>query len=133
MANLTVTNLDIGSVVLEGGKFDDNLLTFAGADTFVSGTILALDSISLKWVIFVKGGVANENGIPKAVLTQDITATGAGDVATRALIAGSVRKQRLVIDADGDDSNIDKAVIGQLQDYSIIAISVEELNILDNQ
>lgn len=130
---LTIENVDIGNVILEGGKFRDNLITFVGAATLISGTILALDSVSLKWVPFVKGGATNENGIPKAVLTYDVTATGAGDIAARGLIAGDVRKQRLVINADGDDTNVDNAVIGQLQDYSIIAIDVQELNILDNQ
>ena len=133
MSNLTVTNVDVGSVILEGGSFRDNVITFAGADVLAEGTLLALDSATLKWVIFVKGGATNENGIPKAVLTYEVEALGAGDVPARALIAGEVRKQRLIIDLDGDDSNIDNAVIGQLQDFSIIAIDVQELNNLDNQ
>ncbi len=131
--NMTVTNNDLGSVVLEDAKFRDDVITFAGADTFVEGTILARDSVSLKLVLFVKGGSTNENGIPKVVLTHDVTATGAGDVPARVMVSGAVRKERLVIDADGDDSNIDAEVIDQLRDYSIVAKNVQELNILDNQ
>lgn len=133
MSNLTVTNVDLGSVILEGATFRDELLTFAGAATVAEGTILARDSVSLKLVPFVKGGSTNENGIPKAIVTYDVTATGAGDVAIRAAVAGTYRKERLIINADGDGSNIDAAVLDQLRNYGLVSVDVTELNILDNQ
>lgn len=133
MANLTITNNDIGNVILQDAQFRDELLTFAGAATVLEGTILARDSVSLKLVPFVKGGVVNENGIPKAIVTYDVVAAGAGDETIRAGVSGSYRKERLVIDADGDASNVDAAVMDQLRDYSLVPIDVQELNILDNQ
>ncbi len=133
MANLTTTNVNLGSIILKNGEFRDELLTFVGAATVLEGTILARDSASLKLVPFVKGGVANENGIPKAVLTYDVTAAGAGDEAIRDMVTGSVRAERLIIDADGDASNVDAAVLDQLRDYSLVSIDVQELNVLDNQ
>lgn len=133
MPNLTITNVDIGSVILEEGKFRDDLLTFAGVATILEGTILARDSVSLKLVPFVKGGVTNENGIPKAVLTYEVTSVGAGDIPVRDMVSGSVRAGRLVIDADGDATNVDNKVLDQLRDFSLVAIDVQELNILDNQ
>lgn len=133
MANLTVTNVDIGNVILQDADFRDELLTFGGAATVLEGTILARDSVSGKLVPFVKGGVTNENGIPKAIVTYDVVAAGAGDVAIRAGVAGKYRKERLVIDADGDASNVDDVVIDQLRDYGLVAIDVQELGILDNQ
>ena len=131
--NMTVTNNDLGSVILQNASFRDELLTFAGAGTVLEGTILARDSVSLKLVPFVKGGSTNENGIPKAIVTYAVVATGAGDVSIRAGIAGEYRKERLVIAADGDASNVDNAVIDELRDYSLTPIDVQELNILDNQ
>jgi len=133
MANINITNVNIGSVILKDGEFRDDLLTFAGAATVLEGTILARDSVSLKLVPFVKGGIVNENGIPKAILTYDVTAVGAGDESIRDMVSGSVRAERLIIDADGDGSNVDAAVLDQLRDYSLISIDVQELNILDNQ
>ena len=133
MSNLNITNVDQGNVVLENGSFRDELLTFAGADTLVAGTILARDSVSLKLVPFAKGGTTNENGIPKTVLTYNVEATGAGDVPIRALEAGKVRFERLVIDADGDNSNVDAAVLDQLRDYSIVTEDVQQLSVLDNR
>lgn len=133
MANITVTNNDLNSPILESAQFRDELITFAGADTLAPGTILARDSVSLKLVIFVKGGTTNGNGIPKALLTYEVVATGAGDVPVRAAVAGQYRKEKLVIDADGDASNIDGAVIDQLRDYGLTPVDVTELNIQDNQ
>lgn len=133
MPNIRVENVDIGSVVLEGAVFRDEALTFAGIDTLVDGTILARDSVSLKLVPFVKGGVTNGNGIPKAILTYDVTSTGAGDVRIRAAVEGRFRKERLIIDADGTGANVDNAVLDGLRDYGLTAVDVDELNILDNQ
>ena len=133
MANPVITNNDLGSVVLESGDFRDELLTLAGADVMAEGRILARDSVSLKLVIVVKGGATNENGIPKAILTYAATATGAGDIPVRVAVSGSFRKERLIIDADGDASNIDAAVIDQLRDYGLVPVDVQELSILDNQ
>lgn len=133
MANITITNVDLGSVVLQDADFRDELLTFAGAATVLEGTILARDSVSGKLVPFVKGGSTNENGIPKAIVSYAVTATGAGDVAIRAAVAGKYRKERLVINADGDASNVDNVVIDQLRDYGLVAIDVTELAALDNQ
>jgi hypothetical protein len=133
MANSTITNVDIGNVVLQDADFRDELLTFGGAGTVLEGTILARDSVSGKLVPFVKGGSTNENGTPKAIVTYDVVGAGAGDVAIRAGVAGKYREERLVIDADGDASNVDDVVIDQLRDYGLVPIDVQELGILDNQ
>ena len=130
---LTITNVDLGSVILKNAQHRDDVITFAGADTFAEGTILARDSVSGKMVLFVKGGATNENGIPKAVLTYDITLAAGGDSPARVMVSGEVRKERLIIDADGDDTNVDAAVIDQLRDYGIVAVNVSDLSVLDNQ
>ncbi len=114
-------------------KYRDGILV-ATAKVYPRGTILAVDSVSLKYVPFVKGGSTNENGIPKAILGVELDATaGAGDFAVRPLVSATVNKNLLVIDADGDNSNIDLAVIDQLRDYTIIVEDVEELAAYDNQ
>ena len=51
MVNLVTTNNDLGSVIVKDAEFRDELLTFAGADDLLEGTILARDSVSLKLVI----------------------------------------------------------------------------------
>lgn len=132
MANITITNNDLGSVVKEHGDYRDDTLTFTAADTYVAGTILARSSATLKLIAFVKGGVTNENGIPKTVLTQDVTVTAAGDVKVRVPQSGKFIKSRLVIDADGNSTNVDAAVVDQLRDYGLEVVNATELNIYDN-
>lgn len=133
MANIEITNNKARSVVVWDPVFEDELVTFGGAATLKAGTILARDSVSLKLVPFVKGGVTNENGTPKAVLLDDLTAAGAGDLPCRPIVSGRVRKGDLVINADGDASNVDGAVVDQLRDYSIVALATTQLAELDNQ
>jgi hypothetical protein len=134
MSNITITNNELNNVLLNEGKFDDAQLTFAeGTSLIAEGTILALDSVSLNYVPFVKGGTTNEDGIPKAILTYDVTVESAGTYPVRILIGGDVRQDRLIIQADGDNSNVDAAVLAQLRDYAIIPIANDQLNILDNQ
>ena len=133
MSNLVIENVDQGTVILANAVHEDGLLTFAGAATSLEGTILARDSVSLKFVPYVIGGVANENGIPKAVLTYDVVAAGAGDESIRAMVSGRVAQERLVVAADGDATNITDAILDQLRDYGIVAESVTQLSTLDNQ
>ncbi len=132
MANITKTNIDNGSVILQSADFRDDLLTAAGAHTFLAGTILARDSTSLKLVPFVKGGATRNNGIPVAILTYAVVAAGAGDTPIRAGVVGKYRKERLVIDADGTAANVDNAVMDGLRLYDLIPIDTKELNIYDN-
>ena len=133
MADPVITNIDNSELIIHGSAFQDEVLTFAGAATVVKGTILARDSSTLKLVPFVKGGVTDGNGIPKAIATSDIVAAGAGDEPLRALVSGEVRADQLIINADGDNSNVDATVLDQLRDYTLITAVVVELNFLDNQ
>ena len=131
--SMTVTNINLRNPILSDAEFRDELLTLAGADVIAPGTILARDSVSQKLVLFVKGGSTNQNGIPKAILTYQVTSTGAGDVPIRAGVSGKFRKEKLIIDADGTGANVDAAVLDQLRDYSLVSVNVTELNIVDNQ
>lgn len=46
MPNITITNNDLGGVILQDAEFRDELLTFGGAGTAVEGTILARKSVA---------------------------------------------------------------------------------------
>lgn len=235
MSNITITNVDVGSVILQNGQFRDDLLKFTGAGTVLEGTILARKEVADAVVAAADGGntgdgtvtlatvaagqvvpivgaynfecieaitnggvfkLVDPNGavvdgyvlltagagattvvesagltftvtdgatdfivgdkfsltvaadgdlvpfatdgaggaqIPKAILTYEVTAAGAADVPIQAGVAGSYKKERLVIDADGDASNVTNAVIEQLRNYGLVPINVSELNIQDNQ
>jgi hypothetical protein len=133
MANPNIQNIDSGWVQISDPVVSDELITFSAAGTLASGTILARDTGTLKLIPFVKGGTTTGNGIPKAVLQYPVTAAGAGDVAARPLIGGKVRKDKLIILADGDATNVDKAVEDALRLTGFFVQSVTNLSKLDNQ
>jgi len=67
---MQVTNIDNGQIEVRYGEFRDELLTFAGADTFVKGTILARRAVAI------------------AVAASAVTGTGNGTVTAATVIEG---------------------------------------------
>ncbi len=104
-----------------------------GTTNFIVGDKFTLTvAASGKIVPFEKDGAGGAQ-IPKYIITDALTSTGAGDYPTRLLISGRVRKGDLVIDSDGDDSNVDQTVIDQLRDFTMLPESITQLGELDNQ
>ncbi|HET9954168.1 MAG TPA: head decoration protein [Polyangiaceae bacterium] len=127
MANIVTTTIPAnGEIILHREEFRDELLVFAGAGTVKRGTILARVGGNL--VPFVAGGAGGAE-VPVAVLAtkDDVTATGAGNVSVRALVAGTVNKNRLIIHADGNGVNITNAILDKLRNVSIVAVDVAVL------
>jgi hypothetical protein len=234
MANNVITNVDLGRCVQHGRAWSDELLAFAGTDTFVEGTILARrrvatavtasaitgtgngtvtvatvkdgpivpmvgayvlrciaavahggvfrledpngaivagylaltagagvatvfeagglqftitdgstdfvvgDTATLtvaadgKLVPFNPAGVGGEQ-FPLMVLPYEVTRTGSGNVAIRALAEGDVNRTRLVIDVDGHGNNVTASIVDQLRAAGINATATKQLSELDNQ
>lgn len=128
MANITITDNNVGSVFMRDELFADELVTFAGTDVFAAGTILARNTSTLKLQLYVKGGVSNGNGVPVCVLSYAIERTGAGDVKARVGVRGVVDFNRLIIDADGTNANIDATVLDLLKDQGIYVEKVKSLS-----
>jgi len=136
MSDPTITNNDSSTLVIGStgnAKYRSGTFTAAGAKTYPAGTILALDTATFKYIAYVKGGNTNGNGVPVALMGVEVVSAGAGDISVRPLISATVNKNLLVIDADGDNSNVDEVVIAELRDYTIIVEDVNELASLDNQ
>ena len=127
---LTMTPGAGGATIFEVGG-----LTFTITDAatdFVAGDTATLTVVANgKMVPYAIAGLGGAQS-PTAVLTYDVTAAGAGDVAIRAMISGGVVKERLIISADGDGSNITDAILDQLRDFTIVSEKVEELSQFDN-
>lgn len=132
MSNIDITDIDNGSVIVQRGEFEDGEIAFGGADVLAPGTILARDTTNNKYQIYAKNGVTNGNGTPVAVLTYELTALGAGDEPVRPMVNGEVNQNRLIIDADGDASNVDGQVRDELRQTGIVSVDVEQLGVLDN-
>jgi hypothetical protein len=104
----------------------DGSTDFAVGDTFTLP--IAADG---KLVIFASGGAGGAQ-VPCAVLTYEVSKTGSGDVYVRPLFGGEVHKKRLVIDADGNDTNVTAAVIDQLRNVGIFVVDTKQLSAADN-
>lgn len=124
MPTMTTTTLEpYGNIELHGGEFRDELLVFAGAGTVAKGTILGRVTANGRLAPFATGA-SDGTEVPVAVLTYPVTATGAGNIAVRALVAGTVNKNRLIIHADGNGTNITNAILDKLRDMGIVPVDV---------
>ena len=130
--SMQVTNVDHGKVGLWNLVHVDDTFTAPGAGTTAEGTILARNTASGKLVPYEIGG-AGGNEIPVAVTSYDIVAAGAGDLPVKPIIQGHVRFDKLIVAADGDNSNITPAIRDRLRSFGIVAIDIDQLNQLDNQ
>ena len=132
MVNIVRTVVDLGSVIIDRGTFADGLVIFAGADIYAPGTILARQTTNLKFQLYVKGGSSNGNGVPVGVLVNESVRTGSGDNKERIMMNGEVNENRLIIDSDGDNSNIDATVKDLLRQTGLYPVDVQQLAREDN-
>lgn len=104
-----------------------------GATDFAVGDFFTLTVVAngdlVPYAIAGAGGAQ----LPIAILTYEVVATGVEDIPARVGVAGKYRKEKLIIDADGDGSNITNAILDQLRSYGLVPVDVQELNIQDNQ
>ncbi len=137
MPTSVTTTIDTGQVEYSGpSDFDDNVvLTITGPRTIAAGTHVKAGTILArsvanpgKYIIYVKGGASDGNGVPAAVLTYPVekASAGSGDVAIRPLKLGKVNKRRLVIDADGNSNNVDGVVMDLLRARQITVVDVSQ-------
>lgn len=122
MSNYKSEVVDTGVVALANVRTGDGIIQFTGAGKLSAGTILARTGITGRLAPFV-----GTTDVPVAVLDGDVEAKAAGDVPCRIILAADIRKQRLIIAADGNDSNVTAAILDQLRAVGIVALDVHEL------
>jgi hypothetical protein len=117
-----MTTTTLSKVILSNLEPRDETLT-ATIKTYPAGTLLARNTATLKLVPYVKGGTTNGNGIINSVLSAELVASAAQDYNVSVMIAGQVDKDLLIIDADGNASNVDAAIVDELAKMGIYAQS----------
>lgn len=129
MANITITNNDIGSVVLELWGQADNILENAAVteETFVAGTLLGRHATDGHLYPYDPEG---EDGLdaPKYVLTYDVTIAASSDKPVTVLAAGKVNARRLVVHGGA----VTAADLDALLDRPIIPVDTKQLGQIDN-
>lgn len=104
----------------------DGSTDFAAGDT-ATLTVAADGTL----VPFDPAGDGGEQA-PLTVLTYEVSRTGAGTVPVRVPVSGLLNATRLIIDADGDGSNITAAILDQLRSAGLPATDVQQLGGIDN-
>lgn len=131
MPNITITNIDLGSVALEvWGVLAGTLRNAGGAeDTFVAGTILARHATDGKFYPYDPAETSEDIEVPKYVLTYDVTAAATSDNPVTVMSAGKVNQNRLVIH---DGTTVAAVHLDALMNRPIIPVDVEQLAKIDN-
>lgn len=129
MSNITITENDNGSVALHVTAQEDGVVT-ASTD-LLEGTLMARHATSGVFLPYATSGADGVDEV-KGVLTYFIDVPGGGNHPVTVMTGGKVNKNRLVIHADGDDSNITPAILDELRDYGIEVDDVSQLGGFDN-
>ena len=131
MSNITVTNTDAGSVLLEKwGEVDNVLVNSAITETvFLEGTLLALHETDGKLYPYDPEAVTENINVPKYVLTYEVTVAASSEAAVMALSAGKVNQNRLRLQGGGP---VTAAILDQLLDRPIIPVAVTQTCVIDN-
>lgn len=125
MANITITDVDYGSIMLGGEEFEDGILAAAAGGVVPQGTVL--EKSGTDWVF---GSATPTAGAALGVLTYDVDIAAAGDIPIRVLITGRVDRTRLLL--NGSTNPVPQAVVDALRNFSIIALDVDHLGSYDN-
>ena len=99
----------------------DEVFTVADTVVYLEGTILVRDTTSKKLIPYVKA-THGSSDFAKYVLPYAVTATATGDIKANVIKSAEypgLDKDLLVIQADGDATNVDAEVLDQLRDYGI--------------
>jgi hypothetical protein len=130
VANITITNIDTGSVVLEKVGEAEGLLKNAVASevTFLAGTILARDISDGMFYPYADAGLDGLDAA-KFVLPYEVTLAASATGTVTVLTAGKVNQSRLVIH---DETPITAAHLDMLRDFGITPVVVEQLSQYDN-
>ena len=104
----------------------DGSTDFAVGDTFALPIVADGDLVA-----FASAGVGGAQE-PLKILIDEIIVTGAADKPCRPMAAGVFKYEYLVIDADGDNSNVTAEIKQKLQAAGIRIIGVPDRGALDN-
>lgn len=131
MANITITDIDLGSVMLEVWGKRASVLSNAELteQTFAPGTILALSSADGKLYPYDPAAVADDIEIPKFILTYEVVIAASSDAQVEVISAGKVDQTRLVIH---DGTALTAAMLDELMDRPFVLVDVTQLAKVDN-
>lgn len=130
MANITTTNIDLGSAALEvWGELDATLHNGSVTEQTVrDGTLLARNVADGKLYPFDPASIVPDLNVPSYVLTYDVVVP-VGDIPVTVMSAGKVNQDRLRIH---DGTAVTAAHLHALLTRPIIPVKTQQLAKIDN-
>lgn len=110
-------------------------VTDPGSETnFVTGDIVTATVAAQTGTPLLAYDIDGTNGaqVPVAILPYGVTVTAGGSVACSALVGGVIRQDKLVIDADGDATNVSDHVMDLLANAGFTTQLNTDVSTLDN-
>lgn len=133
MANMKVTNQDLGGVTLNCENAETLTLAVTTAETLLEGTILAEVTATGAGGFYTRGDATGLE-VARYVLLSDTEVTAAdvtaGTKNVRVMMFGIVRQDKLIIKAGG---TVDYREVSGLKDNSISVKNTTDFSVLDNQ
>jgi len=131
--NFQIINNDSGRIPVFNPLYETVTVNAGGAVDYDAGTVLAFDAGKYKLTQSGTAAVAKA----QAILAQDLSFSGAGDLTARVLIGGQVVASKLIFDGSDDLDTIPATEVDSfrlmLRDYGIIAVPDTVIDELDNQ
>lgn len=99
-----------------------------------TGDVITVTTTAQSGTPLVLYDVDGVNGaqVPVAILPYESVQTAGGSFAASVLVGGVVRKDKLVIDADGDSTNVTDHVMDLLANAGITVLLNTDVSVLDN-
>ena len=133
MSNFQIINNDSGRIPVFNPKFETVTVNAGSAVDYDAGTVLAFDAGKYKLTASGTATVARA----MAVLAQDLSFPGSGDLTAKVLVGGEVVASKLIFDGSDDLDTIPATEVDSfrvmLRDYGILAIPDTVIDELDNQ
>lgn len=131
--SMTITNIDLGSFMVESWNQSVVTLAVTIAETLPEGLIIARNTTSGNAGLYATDGATGLDN-PAYILTSDVVVTAAdvtaGTKSVRVLQGGKVRLDKISTYAE---DTIDFVQIDGLKSNSILVLDNTDLSVLDNQ
>jgi hypothetical protein len=129
--NITIINYDT-SLGIRPENTDQSVITGAGVDTFIRGTLMGRITSSGKWFPYNTGDSPSGTNVPKGILLNEVVTAEVADYPAAIMLTGEIDEDKCMIDGGTLGANITEAIKDTLRTYGIIVKSKTECGVIDN-
>jgi hypothetical protein len=123
--NMSVTNYDLGSLMLGDNEFETNVITLAAGASVAEGDMLKRNGTKFEKVT----DTATETPVAIATAAASNTGAAAADIPSRPTISGKVRAGKVTV--NGVAATL--AQLDMIRRVGLVPIAVTDLSKKDNQ